>query len=189
MEYLMLHLSIRAESRKRIYDELKKATLSFSEEISWEARDGCPFTLSFIEEVLRVLPGAPLMRPRYITHDVRLDDDGLLFPKGTQVLVNAYSAMREEKHFKEPNKFKPDRFIDPETGRFRPSKNCFTFSTGPRHCIGEPLSRAEVFIFLGYIMKHFDFRFPLDEATPDFSYTFGRIIRAKPYDLIFEQRI
>ena len=48
-----------------------------------------------------------------------------------------------EKHFEEPMKFKPERFINSE-GEFVPSDLIGFFGIGKRRCPGETLARAEV---------------------------------------------
>ena len=48
-----------------------------------------------------------------------------------------------EKHFKDPLQFKPDRFID-DKGEFVSGDIVSLFGIGKRRCPGENLARAEV---------------------------------------------
>jgi methyl farnesoate epoxidase/farnesoate epoxidase len=47
--------------------------------------------------------------------------------------------MNDSKHFQDPEVFNPDRFIDPETGKFVPDETVIPFGLGKRNCVGQPL--------------------------------------------------
>ena len=49
----------------------------------------------------------------------------------------------DEKFFKDPLKFKPERFLD-NNGKFVTNDKVMLFSVGKRRCPGEALARAEV---------------------------------------------
>ena len=61
---------------------------------------------------------------------------GHFIPKGTEVSVHQYATAHSPENFVDPNKFLPERWIDPkykETDRKDASQ---PFSVGPRVCIG-----------------------------------------------------
>jgi len=70
--------------------------------------------------------------------------EGKRIPKGTQVLYSLYAAHKHPATCPEPQKFKPERFLD-ENGHFMKDTGfMISFSLGKRRCPGELLARAEV---------------------------------------------
>ena len=53
--------------------------------------------------------------------------------KGSEVLVHIYGLHRKEDLYPEPEKFKPERFLN---GESRHPYAYVPFSAGPRNCIG-----------------------------------------------------
>ena len=71
-------------------------------------------------------------------------------------MVNLWAVHNDPDYWKEPDIFKPERFID-EKGNFVKSSHLVAFSVGPRHCLGEQLARMEVFLFLVSLVQNFEF--------------------------------
>jgi hypothetical protein len=51
--------------------------------------------------------------------------------------------MNDPLHFPQPQKFDPDRFVNPETGKFIPHPRVVPFGLGKRRCLGK---RGKYFI-------------------------------------------
>ena len=65
-------------------------------------------------------------------------------PKGTQVWTNLHELLHDVRHWKDPHKFDPSRFLDTE-GKFTGITQSFKpFGTGRRVCIGESLAKSEL---------------------------------------------
>lgn len=58
------------------------------------------------------------------------------------------------KAFPEPEKFKPERFLD-EAGNLRKIDEFIPFSLGKRVCLGESLARAELFLIIANLFHKF----------------------------------
>ena len=61
--------------------------------------------------------------------------------------------------------FFPFRFLDDE-GKFFKPEYFVPFGHGKRMCLGEPLARAELFIFFAALVRNFRFSV-LEEERPD----------------------
>ena len=80
-----------------------------------------------------------------------------------QILSNIWAVHNDSDVWDEPEKFKPERFLD-ENGDFIQSKDIIPFSIGPRYCLGEKLARMEIFLFLVSIVQKFEILPPTDDG-------------------------
>lgn len=104
-----------------------------------------------IKETLRLYPSVPFYS-RMMTEDVPIGD--MKVPKGTSIAVLAYVVHRDEKHFPEPEAFKPDRFLLDEKNMHPYS--FVAFSAGPRNCIGQKFAMLELKCSLANILRNFE---------------------------------
>jgi cytochrome P450 len=87
------------------------------------------YTKLVIEESMRLFP------PAYFIDRVNIEEDtynGIVLPKGSNLLFSIYEIHRHSDFWKQPNEFIPERFLD-ENIKF--SKIIFLL-VGPRMCIG-----------------------------------------------------
>ena len=55
---------------------------------------------------------------------------------GTAIYANLWAVMHDKYYWKDPNEFRPERFLDND-GQFRRDDRCVPFSLGKRYCIGQ----------------------------------------------------
>jgi cytochrome P450 len=79
-------------------------------------------------------------------------------------MTGIYEIMHEPEYWGDPEVFRPDRFIDPVTGKFKSNERLVPFGIGKRMCIGSTLAQNELYLFLASFLQHFEFSDP----TPDF---------------------
>lgn len=98
----------------------------------------------------------PLLN-RICTADYQLPN-GKKIAKGTPVVISLLGLMRDPKHFPQPEKFDPERFLA-EKNNYNPSAY-IPFGDGPRICIGNSnfICAAEAIIRLTKMTKN-DFHF------------------------------
>ena len=104
--YLIHHPEIQEKSQKEIDDAID----GNDDIITVETRDKIPFTEAVVLEAQRLGSVLPIAPPRIITK--QLEIGGYTIKPGTQVQVNLYSLHRSQEHWKEPERFNPERFID-----------------------------------------------------------------------------
>ena len=97
-------------------------------------------TERFVKEVLRLYPPGWILGRRPL-RDLWMND--MLIPARSQVLLNFYGLHRDPTAFPEPDRFDPDRWIDPSPGAVR-SGYYLPFGTGPHGCLGEGYAWAEI---------------------------------------------
>ncbi|KDQ14781.1 hypothetical protein BOTBODRAFT_174606 [Botryobasidium botryosum FD-172 SS1] len=149
---------------------------------TWEDRDRLPYIECLMKEVLRWCPGTPMALP----HALSGKDDfynGYYIPKGSIVLVNLWAMSRDEATYKDPNRFYPERFENPETAEVDP--RTWVFGFGRRTCAGVGFADASFFFLVTYILSTFDVSPPRDadgkELEVDPPFTTGVLCHPEPF--------
>ena len=65
-----------------------------------------------------------------------MEMDGHFIPAGTNVMLVNFILHRNPDMFPNPDKFDPDRFLNPKSEKLHPYAYV-PFSAGPRNCIGQ----------------------------------------------------
>ncbi|PAA89612.1 hypothetical protein BOX15_Mlig026100g2 [Macrostomum lignano] len=117
------------------------------------------YTVAVLEEVQRLGTLVPMGVAHRCVEDSVIC--GYRIPADSVVVPNIYGIHRDPRVFPEPEKFKPERYLDAE-GRFSPNESVVPFGSGKRACLGESLARMELFVFFTRLMQRY--RFGLDPA-------------------------
>ncbi|KAI3807412.1 hypothetical protein L1987_23339 [Smallanthus sonchifolius] len=92
------------------------------------ALDKLSYLLSVINESLRLYPTLPLLLPREASDDIKTG--GYSVPRGTMLMVNAWTIQRDPVLWDEPDKFMPERFDRRGEDKYK----MLAFSVGRRGC-------------------------------------------------------
>ncbi|XP_051739226.1 cytochrome P450 2F2-like [Ctenopharyngodon idella] len=171
--YLMTHPEVQAKCQQEIDD-----VLAGKDHASYEDRHDMPYTMAVIHEVQRVANTVPLSVFHCTTKDTELM--GYNIPKGTFVIPNLSSVLKEEGQWKFPHEFNPANFLN-EQGQFEKPEAFMPFSAGPRVCLGEGLARMELFLVMVTLLRRFQFVWPDDAGEPDYTPVYGVTLTPKPY--------
>jgi enediyne biosynthesis protein E7 len=119
-----------------------------------------PYLTNVISEALRLYPPVWLLSRRAVVDD-RLGEFDV--PAGTLVCVSPYLLHRDERYWRDPETFDPDRFGEAESAG-RPEYAYIPFSGGPRHCIGRHFALLEAQLVLATMRRRV--RIELVEGHP-----------------------
>jgi coumaroylquinate(coumaroylshikimate) 3'-monooxygenase len=86
-----------------------------------------PYVEASLRECLRILPVTPLGLPRRCVQDTTLG--GYFIPENTIMWANIWSAHRDETIWKDPEEFRPERFLD-EDGNLLKKDHTIGFGAG-----------------------------------------------------------
>lgn len=117
-----------------------------------EDRASMPYTDAVIHEVQRFADVIPMNLPHRVIRDTPFR--GFLIPKGTDVITLLNTVHYDSEQFKTPQEFNPEHFLDANQS-FKKSPAFMPFSAGRRLCLGEPLARMELFLYLASILQNF----------------------------------
>lgn len=110
-----------------------------------------------------------------------------LFFQGTILYGSLDGAHKDETVFKQPDVFRPERFLD-TSGRFSPKLDkSLPFSAGKRLCAGETFARNTLFLMTATIVQNFNLKMPVGEEMPLQTDT-GFIVRLPDYWMEFAAR-
>jgi len=113
-------------------------------------------------EAMRWMPVVPLGLPHRVTTDDEYE--GLFIPKGTIIISNTWSMLRDPEAYPEPERFNPDRFIkDGQLNTAVRDPTTMAFGYGRRVCPGRHLSDASLFLYIASILHVFEIHPGVDD--------------------------
>ncbi|KAM5288556.1 cytochrome P450 2D17-like isoform 2-T2 [Ctenodactylus gundi] len=172
---MILHPDVQRRVQQEIDDVIGQARRP---EMGDQAR--MPFTNAVIHEVQRFADVIPVNLPHMTTRDIEVQ--GFLIPKGTTLITNLSSVLKDETVWEKPFQFHPGHFLDSE-GRFVKPEAFMPFSAGRRVCLGEPLARMELFLFFTCLLQRFSFAVPEGQPRPSDRGVVFLINSPSPYQL------
>ena len=102
-----------------------------------------------------------------------------IIPKDATFMPGLYFIMYDPEHFKNPDVFNPDRFIDPGSGKFIPDERVIPFGIGKRNCLGSQMGEKQLFLGFSGFMQTFKVSPPPNGKLPDYT-----IYKASPRSMI-----
>lgn len=111
---------------------------------------------AFVSECHRMYPGSLAGLPR--SSGPPGDTAGAFFiPGHTGVHLNQYAAYRSHRNFRDPDDFRPERWLGDLRYELDRRDVLQPFAMGPRNCIGKKLANAEIALILSRLILNFDF--------------------------------
>jgi cytochrome P450 len=122
-----------------------------------------PYTLAVIKEALRLFPSES--GPRRGGSGYSLTEGGQQYPtEGCWVWTLIHAIHRDARYWPQPDSFIPERWLCAQDDPLHPVKGAWRpFEFGPRNCIGQELSLAEMKVTLVLTLRKFDFRTQFEE--------------------------
>jgi methyl farnesoate epoxidase/farnesoate epoxidase len=96
------------------------------------------------------------------------------------LIINLYSVFQDQKHWGDPEVFRPERFLD-EDGNYVKDDWMISFGAGKRMCIGEVLARNAVFLFFTSLLQEFWFSVPKGDPEPSLVPLSGFTVAPTPF--------
>lgn len=140
-----------------------------------------PYVMAFLYEAMRFSSFVPMTIPHATT--VNTSVLGYHIPKDTVVFVNQWSVNHDPVKWPNPEDFDPARFLDKDGFLNKDLASCvMIFSVGKRRCIGEELSKTQLFLFIAILAHQCNFKANPDEPSKmDFNY--GLSIKPKSFKI------
>ena len=170
--WFLLHMMVYPDVQKKVRQEIVDVMGSSRPSISF--KDRMPYTEAVILEVHRIASSVPAGLVHAVSEDVELE--GYLLPKGTHVVTNIFCIHKNPEYFKDPQIFRPERFLTKE-GNFVRDERVIPFGIGKRSCPGEPVAQTEIFLYVTSLLQKYEIVMPAGKnySTRGFSEFLGRV--------------
>ncbi|KAL2300522.1 hypothetical protein Nmel_013404 [Mimus melanotis] len=156
LSWSLMYLVTYPNIQKRIQEELDR-TIGRERRPRLSDQGTLPYTESFILEMFRHSSFVPFTIPHSTTKDTVLN--GYYIPKDHCVFINQWQVNHDEKLWKDPESFIPERFLSADGTRVNKEvgEKVLMFGLGKRRCIGENIARGQVFLFLATLLQQLEF--------------------------------
>ncbi|KAF1496537.1 Cytochrome P450 2D17, partial [Pygoscelis antarcticus] len=179
LQWAFLYMLLHPEIQGKVQAEIDKV-IGRERSPTMEDQVSMPYTNAVIHEVQRYGDVVPLGLPHMTYRDTELQ--GFFIPKGTTIITNLSSVLKDEAVWEKPNEFYPEHFLD-ANGQFVKPEAFLPFSAGRRACLGEQLARMELFIFFTTLLQKFTFVLPEDQPRPREDGHFALTSSPHPYQV------
>ncbi|HTP27297.1 MAG TPA: cytochrome P450 [Anaeromyxobacteraceae bacterium] len=152
MAWMIYYLSNYPEVQRRMRDEA--GSVLGKQEVPRDLGElgKLSYAEAVIHETMRLKPAAPVL---YIEANQEQELGGVRLAKGTRlVLLTRYCALHE-RHFRAPDRFEPERWIDPRCPGAHDIQAFMPFGGGPRYCPGRNLAFIETKAVMAMLCRNF----------------------------------
>ncbi|RWR90102.1 putative CYP719 [Cinnamomum micranthum f. kanehirae] len=133
------------EAQQKLYQEIRDhASCNQKGVVTVEEIGKLEYLQAVAKETMRMKPIAPLAVPHQAARDTTLD--GLHVAEGTTVLANLYALHYDPKVWDEPERFKPERFLE-SSKEFLGKRGQYSFlpfGAGMRACAGMEVGKLQL---------------------------------------------
>ncbi|KZT22559.1 cytochrome P450 [Neolentinus lepideus HHB14362 ss-1] len=178
IDTFFLAMSLCPDVQRKAQEEIDRI-VGTSRLPEFDDRRLLPYVEAVLWEVLRWRAVTPLG----VSHATTEADtyDGYFIPKGATIVMNTWAIHMDERVYDEPEKFKPERFLNPD-GTIRGDAYPRTaFGMGRRICPGRHFVDAVAWIVMARVLATFDVLKSKDQPDGDVPYTNGVAIRLTPF--------
>ncbi|XP_026113742.1 cytochrome P450 1B1-like [Carassius auratus] len=176
LQWIILLMVRYPEVQKRLQEDVDKVA-DRSRLPTIADQPHLPYVMAFIYEVMRFTSFVPVTIPHSTTTDTSIN--GYPIPKDTIIFVNQWSLNHDPTKWDQPEVFNPQRFLD-EDGALNKdlTTNVLIFSVGKRRCIGEDVSKIQLFLFTSLLVHQCRFS---AETTPSMDYLYGLTLKPRAF--------
>ncbi|XP_051818217.1 cytochrome P450 2D14 isoform X2 [Antechinus flavipes] len=179
LQWALLILLRHPDVQKKVQEEVDQV-IGRNRKPTMKDQAHMPFTNAVIHEIQRFSDIIPLAIPHMTSRDTEIQ--GFFIPKGTTMIINLSSVLKDESTWEKPYRFHPEHFLDAE-GRFVKQEAFIPFSAGRRVCLGESLAKMELFLFFTCMLQHFTFVLPAGHSPPSDKPDISFILRPQAFQL------
>ncbi|KAI4890809.1 hypothetical protein NFI96_001241 [Prochilodus magdalenae] len=184
LRWALVYMMEHPDVQERCHEEIVRV-LGFDRAPCMDDRAQLPYTCATVHEIQRFANIVPLGVVHQTTQPTKLR--GYHLPAGTDVMPNLTAILTDKNHWKHPDTFNPENFLD-ERGQFCKNDAFLPFSLGPRVCLGEALARTELFIFFTSLLQRLKFSWPPGAPPYNMQGVVGIVRSPAPFNTICRSR-
>jgi cytochrome P450 len=161
-------LAKHRDVQNRLREEVRQSIPKLSDKMDAKKLDGITYLHAVCQESLRLYAPIP-----FTVRAARKDTQilGNFVPKGTMVILSPWTTNRAHELWgPDADDFNPERWMQPGQANTGGSKSNYAFLTflhGPRSCIGQKFSLAELMALTSALVGRYEFSLPKDFEASD----------------------
>lgn len=177
--YGFQHLADHPEVLAKVREEQDRARQgNYDTPFTLDLMDQMPYLQAVVKESLRVTPPVTMVcryfllysEPTYLSPQVPYKttkpfpiSNDYTVPANSMVIPSFYNSLHDSAVFPEPDRFLPERWLDPNGLANSNPKNYMVWGSGPHKCIGLEYASMNIALVLAMAAVMFDFE---HEITP-----------------------
>ncbi|CAN0922969.1 Cytochrome P450 CYP82J17, partial [Linum grandiflorum] len=156
MTWILSNLLNNSRAMEAVQQELDNK-VGRSRPVEYSDINNLVYLQAIVKETLRLYPPAPTAVPHEAMENCTIH--GYHVPKGTRVFANLWKLHRDPNVWSDPDQFKPERFLDNDSGSIDLSGKNFElipFGSGRRSCPGAAFALQVVNLTVARLLQGFD---------------------------------
>lgn len=146
IEYILQQLTQYPDMQTKIRIELRETLPPEAGSRTYTLIDSLPYLEALVLESLRTITSVETYQPRVVPPG-GCTIEGYYLPEGTVVSSQPYLINNHAAYFHSPFDFNPDRWLVGKDECNALKNRLWTFSSGPRACIGKHLAMASKYAY------------------------------------------
>ncbi|XP_026732391.1 cytochrome P450 6B2-like [Trichoplusia ni] len=169
--YTLHRLAFHPEFQEKVMREVDIVLAKHNNKITYDAIKEMKYLEMAFYESMRMYPSVAYLIRMCCVPEYTFPELDLTITQDTKVIIPIQALHRDEKYFREPHKFDPERFVD---GAKDDIKNFvyLPFGEGPRACVGARLGQMQSMAGLAAVLAKYSVEpaactveYPLPEPT------------------------
>ncbi|XP_073036240.1 cytochrome P450 78A5 [Primulina eburnea] len=153
LEWILARMILHPEIQAKAQAEIDKV-IGTNKAVTDSDLPNLPYTQAIVKETLRMHPPGPLLSwARLSIHDTYVGPH--FIPAGTTAMVNMWAITHDGEIWPEPEKFRPERFLEEDVSIMGCDLRLAPFGAGRRVCPGKTLGLATVQLWLAQLLHQF----------------------------------
>ncbi|XP_077977536.1 cytochrome P450 2U1-like [Glandiceps talaboti] len=186
-KWFLIEMMLHPEIQKKIHQEIDEV-VGVDRRPVYADHNNLPYLKAAMYEAMRLHSIVPLsvFHRTLCTTSV----NGCKIPDDTIIIPNHWAIDHDPDVFKDPNVYRPERFIDPNSGRcvsFN-EMNFTPFGMGKRVCIGEMLAKVEYFLIAANLLHQFNVAVSTSHGKPSTEGELGLTYCPHPFKMTVKSR-
>ncbi|KAJ8716262.1 hypothetical protein PYW08_013547 [Mythimna loreyi] len=152
--YTLHQLAFHPEYQRKVQQEIDTVLAKYNNKITYDAVKEMKYLEMAFYESMRMYPSVGYLIRMLCVPEYTIPEINVTIDQDVKVLIPIQAIHRDEKYFRDPNNFDPERFSD---GTKEDIKNFvyLPFGEGPRSCVGARLGQMQSMAGLAAVLQKF----------------------------------
>ncbi|KAG5329969.1 CP6J1 protein, partial [Acromyrmex heyeri] len=156
MSFVGFYLARYPKIQEKLHEEVVSVLNKYNSEITYEGLREMTYMDQVINETMRLVPAALLMKKRCTEEFELKGSDGVVYrvPPGMKILISVQALHKDPQYWENPEEYDPERFNSDRKHNI----DRFTFlpfGEGPRICVGMRMAQLQIKAGLAMIVKKY----------------------------------